>query len=282
MKQIQWYPGHMAKGIRILQENIKVVDLFVIIIDARVPVSSFNPNIEAITKNKNKDIIILLNKKDLANPKETEEWIKFYREKYAHTFEVNLKDKNDVLRIKKKVSLIFKKNGSKSKRIMIMGIPNVGKSTLINSFAGRKIVQEQNRPGVTKRVAWSKIGNGMIMLDSPGILMPSYEQKNLSSNLAYTNNIKLSVIPIEEVGIELIKFIQKKDISYLNKYLKKEYTLEDEALYIIEDIAVQRGMIKKGIIDYSTISFQFIKNFADGKMGPITLETFSEWKDKIE
>lgn len=287
--RIQWYPGHMLKTKKQIIEDLKLIDVVVEILDARIPMSSQNPDIQQITNNKKK--IVLLNKADLANEKETSKWINYFNKKgiKAISTDSNIgRGTNEVLKqIQKIMEVEIEKAAAKGRtnkniRIMIIGIPNVGKSSLINRLVNKKTAEVGNRPGVTKQKQWVRIGKNIELLDTPGVLWPKFEDEKVALNLAYVGSIKDEVLPKTEVAYQLLKFLYN---NYQNEIIQKYKLTEEDLSSIISDvendnivslmniIARKRGaIISGGEIDYEKTSGIVLNDFRTGKIGRITLE----------
>jgi ribosome biogenesis GTPase A len=276
---INWFPGHMAKTRRELKENIKLVDALIEIRDARIVKSSANPEIDDICGNKPR--IILLNKSDLSEERVTNEWIKALSKEYVGVISVNsvtgvglnnikptleriLKEKHDKLRAKGLANIIT--------RVMVVGIPNVGKSSFINKMARNNIAKTGDRPGVTKSRQWIKTKIGIELMDTPGILWPKFEDEDVALNLAFTGAIKDEIMDIEELALKLIERLQK----YYPERLIERYkltTLSEEPLENMNNIAKVRGTLSSGgNIDYNRVSVILLDEFRGGKLGKISLE----------
>ncbi|NLJ90779.1 MAG: ribosome biogenesis GTPase YlqF [Clostridiales bacterium] len=274
----QWYPGHMTKTKRMMQENIKLIDVVIELVDARVPLSSKNPDIDQIAGSKPR--IILINKYDLADPNHTREWEEYYKNKGFYTSLLNSKQAKEVDKVK---NLIFeackeriernKRRGMINKpiRAMIVGIPNVGKSTFINSIAKKASAKTGNKPGVTKGKQWIRINKDIELLDTPGILWPKFEDQTVGLRLALIGSIKDEILQSYELAIRLIEFLKDKYPSYLEK--RYEISLEGSEEIILEDIARRRGcVIKGGELDLDKAANLLLDEFRNGKLGRITLE----------
>ena len=281
-KNIQWFPGHMAKTKRELKDSLKEVDLVAEILDARIPVSSRNPDLDAIVAGKPR--IIILNKTDLSGDFENKQWINFYKNNGFHAVPFSLKDSRSVNLFTDKVMDIMKPKSDawKSKgmigrsiRIMVVGIPNVGKSSFINKLCKNSKAKVENRPGVTRKNQWFSIGKGVQLLDTPGVLWPKFEDENVAYNLAFTGAIKDQILDVEDLAV---KFIEKIRVSYLRN-LSDRFKLESELisdltpLEILECIGKKRGMlISGGEVDTLRTSNMILEEFRSGKLGKITLE----------
>jgi len=279
---IQWYPGHMTKAKRMMQENIKLIDVIIELVDARIPLSSKNPDIDSIAGNKSR--IILLNKVDLADEIITENWKKWYEEKGFFVHTVNSKTGYGVKNVTSIVKEACKekierdrKRGIKNRpvRAMIVGIPNVGKSTFINSFAGKACAKTGNKPGVTKGKQWIKLSKEVELLDTPGILWPKFEDPKVGINLALIGSINDDILNMDELAIKLIGYLKE----YYMENLINRYGVTDnsDSIKLLEEIARNRGCITKGNeLDYSKTSKLIIEEFKNGLLGRISLEVPNE------
>ncbi len=282
---IQWFPGHMAKTRKLIQENLKGIDVVVEILDGRIPLSSKNPLIDDLIKGKER--LVILNKSDLADEVKTKEWIEYFdSQEGTKAIQINsLKDAKNIKKlIKDNIEILTKekrekklKKGIKSFaiRIMIVGIPNVGKSTFINSIVGKQSAKVGNKPGVTRGKQWIKFDNEIEIMDTPGILWPKFEDPDAGLKLALTGAIKDDVFHFEPSAIALIDFLKK---NYPNK-LKERYKLTDEELdleapLLTEKIGEKRGcLLKGGIIDMKKTASIIITEYRKGSLGKITLES---------
>lgn len=284
---INWFPGHMRKTQREIKENLKLVDAVIEIRDARIPRSSANPDIDNLLQGKPR--IILLNKSDLTDSKTTKEWIKYLTKDDVRVLEVNclkgdglnaikpalldlLKEKHDRLKAKGMVKIIT--------RVMVVGIPNVGKSTFINKMARNNIAKTGDKPGVTKSKQWIKTSIGIELLDTPGVLWPKFEDDNTALNLAFTGAIKDEIMDIEELALKLVERLQ---YTY-KKELKERYKLNEvfeDPLDTLDAIGKKRGtLISGGQIDYNRLAVILLDEFRGGKIGRISLESPSEEKNE--
>lgn len=288
-----WYPGHMTKARRMMEENIKLIDLVIEIVDARVPMSSRNPDIDKLAANKAR--IILLNKADLADDYVTNQWITYFNSKNIHCLKINSRNNSGVKQVNGLIQTACADKIERDKsrgimnrpiRAMVVGIPNVGKSTFINAFAGKASAKTGNKPGVTKGKQWIKLGKNVEMLDTPGILWPKFDNQDVGMRLAMIGSINDNILNIEELAIDTINYIYK---CYPDNIIER-YELDREsvaasydegainpdnsvALYIMEQIAIKRGCIKKGnAIDYEKASNILLDDFRSGRLGRITLE----------
>lgn len=274
----QWYPGHMTKARRMMQEDIKLIDLVIELVDARVPLSSRNPDIDEMGKGRAR--LILLNKSDLADEKSNEAWMRFFEKKGFFVLKVNsrsgmgLKAINGVVQEACREKLERdRRRGIKNRpvRAMVVGIPNVGKSTFINSYAGRACAKTGNKPGVTKGKQWIRLNKGLELLDTPGILWPKFEDQDVGMRLAMIGSIRDEILNTDELALCLIRFLKN---SYPGR-LSERYGCEEEQepLAVYEEIARNRGCIQRGQeLDYGKAGAMVIDDFRNGKLGRITLE----------
>ena len=274
----QWYPGHMTKAKRMMQENIKLIDLVIELVDARVPISSRNPDIDELGKNKAR--LILLNKSDLAEDKWNDAWSEYFREKGFSVVKVNskkgggIKSINGVIQeaCKEKIER-DRKRGIKNRpvRAMVVGIPNVGKSTFINSYAGKACAKTGNKPGVTKGKQWIRLNKSVELLDTPGILWPKFEDQTVGLRLALIGSIKDEILNVDELAVELVKFLKAEYPGLLAQ--RYEVSEENDIIELISAVAVNRKCLSKGgEPDYSKAAALIIDDFRSGKLGHITLE----------
>lgn len=274
----QWYPGHMTKAKRMMQENIKLIDLIIEVVDARIPRSSRNPDIDELGKNKAR--LILLNKADLADERENEKWAQYFQEKGYYTVKLNAKSgagiKNVLPAIMESCQEKLerdRKRGIKNRpvRAMVVGIPNVGKSTFINAFAGKACTITGNKPGVTKGKQWIRINKNVELLDTPGILWPKFEDQSVGAKLAMVGSIKDEILNLEELSLELLGCLHEFYKGLLEK--RYELTESDDRLSMLTQIAENRKCIQKGNeLDYVKAANIFLEEFRNGKIGRITLE----------
>ena len=282
-KPIQWFPGHMAKAKREIKEHIKQVDLVIELKDARIPYSSTNPMVDEIVGNKPR--LILLNKSTLADPKVTKLWQDYYKNKGILSLDIDSISNYNVKNIVKYANLALKdlfesreKKGIKSKTIkaLIIGIPNVGKSTLINTLAKRKAVKVGDKPGVTKSQTWIKVTDDLFLLDTPGILWPKFEDQIVGLKLAMAGSIKDEILDMEFICAEAIKYLSNK----YPEYLKSRFNLEelDENPYkVMEEIGKKRGcFVKGGEIDYDRVRTIFMNELRGNKIGAMSYEVPEE------
>ena len=278
MKQIHWYPGHMKKAQIEVQERLKLVDVIVELLDARIPLSSRNEVLFKITKDKQR--LVVLTKTDLADPKETVKWVEFFKKQGFSAVFSDLNKPSDVKNIVREVEKLgenknqrFVAKGMKPQpvRAMIIGIPNVGKSTLINKISGRHAASVQNKPGHTKSQQWIKVSNKFELLDTPGILPPSYEDEKKAINLALVGSISQEILPNDELAKIAFNFIKE---NYSNN-LKSRFDyldLNKEADEAFKEIAIKRGYLTKGGQDIDKTHKVFLNEVKNGLLGQISFE----------
>ena len=275
---IQWYPGHMTKARRMMQENIKLVDLVIELVDARVPLSSRNPDIDDLGRNKAR--LLLLNKSDLADEAANEAWSAYFRAKGFQVVKLNSRSGAGFKSVNAAVQEACKEKIERDRRrgilnrpvrAMVAGIPNVGKSTFINSFAGKACTKTGNKPGVTKGAQWVRLNKQVELLDTPGILWPKFEDPEVGLKLAMIGSIKEEVLNTEELSLELLKYLK----GQYPGVLKERYGVE-EALAEVEllgEVAARRGCLQKGgAPDLQKAAAILLEEFRNGKLGKITLE----------
>ncbi|HEO8660229.1 TPA: ribosome biogenesis GTPase YlqF, partial [Streptococcus agalactiae] len=278
MATIQWFPGHMSKARRQVQENIKHVDFVTILVDARLPLSSQNPMLTKIVGDKPK--LMILNKADLADPIRTKEWRDFYESQGLKTLAINSKEQSTVKKVTDIAKILMSDKianlrgrgiQKETLRTMIIGIPNAGKSTLMNRLAGKKIAVVGNKPGVTKGQQWLKSNKELEILDTPGILWPKFEDELVGLKLALTGAIKDQLLPMDEVTIFGLNYFK----TYYPDRLKERFksiNLEDEAPEIIMALTQKLGYRD----DYDRFYNLFVKEVRDGKLGRYTLDIVGE------
>ena len=281
---IQWYPGHMTKAKRQMQEDLKLIDLIIELVDARVPLSSRNPDIDQLGQNKSR--LILLNKADLADERQNEAWKEYFQSKGFYVVKVDSRNGAGMKTIPNVIQEACKekierdrRRGIKNRpiRAMVAGIPNVGKSTFINTFAGKACAKTGNKPGVTKGKQWIRLNKNVELLDTPGILWPKFEDQLVGIRLACVGSIKDDILNIEELALWLLEKL-KKDYP---GFLEKRYGISEEGtpLETLEAIAKARGCLKRGEeLDYVKASGLIFDDFRGGKIGRITLE----WAEQVK
>lgn len=278
MKQIHWYPGHMKKAQIEVQDKLKLVDVIVELLDARIPVSSRNEVLFKMTKDKTR--LVVLTKTDLADKKETDKWIAHFKKEGFKAIFADLNNKNDIKNIISNVEslgslknekLIAKGMKPQPVRAMIVGIPNVGKSTLINKIAGKNSASVQNKPGHTKSQQWIKVSNKFELLDTPGILPPSYNDAKDAINLAFVGSINSEILPNEDLAVIAFDYIKE---NYKGNLLKRFSYLDltKDTLKCFEDIADKRGYLSKGGKDTEKAYKVFLNEVKNGLLGQISFE----------
>ncbi|AIS52543.1 ribosome biogenesis GTPase A [Thermoanaerobacter kivui] len=274
---IQWYPGHMAKSKKEIISNLKLVDVLYEVVDARIPVSSRNPDIDDIAKNKKR--LILLNKADLADDEVTSLWIQYFKQKGIAAVKINSITGMGIKEIMDTTKQVCKEILDKKQqkgmmprlRVMIVGVPNVGKSTLINKLIGSKRAKTGDKPGVTRALHWIKTPN-FDLLDTPGILWPKFDDEKVGVMLALTGAIKDEILDIEELAIQLIEILKKYYANYLMSRYKIDKIIEDN-FEILKEIGRKRScLISGGEVDTLKASQILIEEFRSGKLGRISLE----------
>lgn len=282
----QWYPGHMTKAKRMMQENIKLIDLVIELVDARIPLSSRNPDIDELGKNKAR--LILLNKSDLADERQTKQWQTYFEKKGYFVVALNSRNRNGMKAINAAVAESCKEKIERDRkrgimnrpvRAMVVGIPNVGKSTFINSFAGKACAKTGNKPGVTKGKQWIRLSKTLELLDTPGILWPKFEDQQVGVRLALIGSMNDEILNMEEMSLELIGFLCEEYKGLLAKRfdiaeeLEEDVHEENGALKILTEIANVRKCFKKGDeLDLRKAAHLLLDDFRSGKLGRITLE----------
>lgn len=279
-QQVQWFPGHMAKTRRLIKEQLKQVDAVTMLLDARIPESSKNPEIDSLTEGKPK--IILFNKADLADPTATKQWVEYYEKQGAATLEVDCRTGKGLNKFRPLVREVLKdaikRNeekgmAGKTLRIMVIGIPNTGKSSFINKMGAGGKAKVEDRAGVTRNNQWFVIGGGIEMLDTPGVLWPKFEDPEVGDKLAFTGGVKDQILDIETLAVRFLTVMRD---NYPEK-LKERYKIDNfedlEPYEILELIGKKRGMmIRGGEIDTMRASVAVLDEYRAGKLGRLTLE----------
>lgn len=274
---IQWYPGHMTKAKRAMKEDMKLIDLIIELVDARVPLASRNPDIDELGKGKAR--LILLNKSDLASEKWNEAWTAWFKKKGYFVVKINSRSGAGLKQIHGAVQEACKEKIERDRRrgilnrpvrAMVVGIPNVGKSTFINSFAGKACTKTGNKPGVTKGNQWIRLNRTLELLDTPGILWPKFEDQRVGLLLAFIGSINDEILNREELALELLKFLR----AHYSESLKERYQADsDDPIELLSQIAKIRGcLMKGGEPDYGKAALLLIDDYRSGKLGRITLE----------
>ena len=278
MATIQWFPGHMSKARRQVQESIKFVDFVMILVDARLPLSSQNPMLTKIVGDKPK--LLILNKADLADPNLTKEWQAYFESQGIKTLAINSKEQSAVKKVTEAAKKLMADKLARQRergiqietlRTMIIGIPNAGKSTLMNRLAGKKIAIVGNKPGVTKGQQWLKSNKDLEILDTPGILWPKFEDEMVALKLALTGAIKDNLLPMDEVTIFGLNYFKEHYPKALQERFK-QLDLELEAPDMIMDMTKKLGFREDSDRFYSL----FVKEVRDGRLGRYTLDTLEE------
>ena len=276
---INWYPGHMAKTKREIKENLQLIDVVYELLDARIPYSSKNKDIDELIKNKPK--ILIMTKTDLCDLEITKKWQQYYENmgyKVILTDLINNKNIKQIIEVtsslsdnmnKKRLSLGMK---PRKTRVLILGVPNVGKSTLINRLVGKKAAPTGDKPGITKKLNWIRINDKLELLDTPGILEPKLENKEVALNLAALTSIKEEILDLEQVALHIID----KMLNLYPNTLKTRYNLTNTntPLIILNQIAKQKGAIKKGEVDYEKVYKIILRDLKEGYLGNITFDPF--------
>ena len=274
----QWYPGHMTKARRMMQENIKLIDLVIELVDARIPLSSRNPDIDELGRQKSR--LILLNKADLAENKWNDAWIEYFKDKGYLAVKVNSKKGGGIKNIQSVIQEACKEKIERDRkrgilnrpvRAMVVGIPNVGKSTFINTLAGKACAKTGNKPGVTKGKQWIRLNKGVELLDTPGILWPKFEDQQVGMKLAFIGSIKDEILNTEELTAEFLKFMQQ----HYPGIIAGKYNIEEtgDVYEVLNRIAESRHCIVRGNeLDVEKAAALLMDDFRSGRLGELTLE----------
>ena len=275
---VQWYPGHMTKAKRQMQEDIKLIDLIIELVDSRVPLASRNPDIDELGKNKAR--LILLNKSDLGDERQNEAWKAYFQGKGFYVVKVDSRSGSGMKAIQAAIQEACKEKTERDRRrgiknrpirAMVVGIPNVGKSTFINTFAGRSCAKTGNKPGVTKGKQWIRLNKNVELLDTPGILWPKFEDQEVGVRLAVIGSIKDDILNLDELSLSLIHYLRE---AYPG-VLAERYQLEEKGsdVEVLEQVAKNRNCLLRGQeLDYSKAAGILLDEFRSGKIGRITLE----------
>ena len=284
---INWYPGHMAKTKRLINEKKDLIDVVFEVIDARIPYSSRIKDIDNIIKNKPK--LLIMTKIDLCDMDETKKWMSYYEELGYYVIGVDLKNNKNIDKIIDKSKEILnelneiKQNrgiNKKTLRALIIGIPNVGKSTLINRLVGKKVTAVGNKPGLTKSLDWIRIGEFLELLDSPGMLWPKIDDKTTALNLSSMTAIKEEILPIDEISIYILKMISKYYPLSLKERYGIEEVLDDNIIDVFDLIGKRRGaIVKGGEIDYQKVYNIIMRDLKEGYLGSLTFDRFDNMKE---
>ena len=275
---VQWFPGHMAKARRQIQE-LQLVDIVFELLDARIPYSSSNPMMNEIIKHKPK--LIILNKVDMADPNVTQQWLNYFKEQGQPAITIDALHQNAIKQITEASKEILKEKFAKEKakglrprpvRAMILGIPNVGKSTLMNNLAKRKAAQTGDRPGVTKAQQWVKVGQELELLDTPGVLWPKFEEKRVGYNLAVTGAIKDTILTLDHIILYALDYL----IQHYPQRLIERYHLSgnfEDKVAVLEEIGTKRGFLQSGgIVDYDKVYEILLREIRSLKLGRLSFE----------
>lgn len=276
-KKIQWFPGHMTKAARQMEENLKKVDFVIEIRDARIPDSSRNPMLDGIIHTKPR--LIILSKKDKADPKLTKEWITYLEKDNVRVIALDLVHENykaAIVQASKTLCASFiekqKRRGIKPRalRAMVCGIPNVGKSTMINTLAKRKAAKTADKPGVTKSLQWIKLDKDLELLDTPGVLWPKFDDQQIGLKLALLGSIRDEVVTMDELAMFAVEWLMENNPSSLIETYGIE--IKDTPWHTLEQVAIKRGYLQKGQIDENRLMNSFVKDMRENKCGLITWE----------
>lgn len=283
LTNINWYPGHMAKTKREIKEVLNLIDVVITVVDSRIPYSSFSLGLDDITKNK--ENIVVFSKMDLCDKTETNKWINHYKSLGYNIILANLKNSNDYKNIISKIEEVMIPTNIKRKekgllpskaKVLVVGVPNTGKSTLINKISGKTKVNVGNKPGVTKSLSWIKVNKNIDLLDSPGLLLPKIEEENVALNLASMTTIKENVLPIDRVAVHILNMLSKyyPDILEANYGIK---TVTDDYVQVYHDIADFRGIKTRDEDDmFNRVSMMVLNDIKSEKVKNITFDRYGE------
>ena len=289
MPDLHWYPGHMTKAVRQMKEDIKLIDIVIELVDARIPISSRNPDIDSLAAGKSR--VIILNKADMADDRETENWVKHFTDEGMIAVKLNSRSGNGMKQVKDAIAKAAEAKLARDRargilnrpvRAIVGGIPNVGKSTFINSFAGRAVTKTGNKPGVTKGKQWIRLNKQVELLDTPGILWPKFEDRKTAEHLAFIGSIKDEVIEKMELVLNLITELEENYEGLIASYYgfdncEKTENKIDFAVKTLEAVAEKRALLKKGgETDTDKASKLILDDFKNGRLGKITLENVGE------
>ena len=276
---IQWYPGHMTKTRRQMEADLKQVDAVCEILDARIPISSRNPDIDSICGNKPR--IVILNRMDLADPNATKQWVTYFRSKGMAAITTDCKTKRGINDFQPAVRSVLKekierdaaRGMKRSLRVIIVGIPNVGKSTLINQISGRKGAKAENRPGVTRGKQWVTVEGGLLLLDTPGILWPKFEDPNVGLALAFTGAVKEDVIDVEELACRLFSLLWQRYPGAVKARYGIDMPEDAQGYELLEAAGKKRGyLLARGEINTERMAKVLVDEYRSGKLGKLTFE----------
>lgn len=287
---IHWYPGHMTKTRRMMEENLKLVDAVCELLDARIPISSRNPDIASICGNKPR--MVILNRSDLADPQMTAQWMNYFKSEGLTVIQTDCKSRKGVSSfvpaVRSMLSEKLQRYAEKGQtgrplKLMIVGIPNVGKSTFINQVAGRKGAKAENRPGVTRGKQWVTVDQGLLLLDTPGILWPKFEDPEVGIKLAYTGAVKDGVVDLEALACHLMRrlFVRYHD-AVCTRYKLEDLDPETPGYELLEDAGRKRGfLIRGGEIDTERMARVLLEEYRGGKLGRLTFEGPEELEESV-
>lgn len=277
---IQWYPGHMTKARRMMQENIKLIDLVIELVDARAPLSSRNPDIDELGRGKAR--LILLNKSDLADERWNEAWAAWFKEQGFFVVKLDSRSKAGMKAIQNVIQEACREKIERDRRrgilnrpvrAMVVGIPNVGKSTFINSFAGKACARTGNKPGVTKGAQWIRLNKQVELLDTPGILWPKFDDQQVGVRLAMLGSVNDEILNLDELAMELGDFLVRHYKTFMEERYPCEFSEEEPSARILEQIAKVRScLLKGGEMDLQKAASILLDDFRSGRIGKITLE----------
>ena len=276
---IQWYPGHMTKTRRQIEADLKQVDAVCEIVDARIPMSSRNPDLDSICANKPR--IIVLNRSDLADPDATKRWLNWFRSRGMAALATDCKSRKGISGFQPAVRSVLQekiqrdaaKGMNRPLRVMIVGIPNVGKSTLINQISGRKGAKAENRPGVTRGKQWVTVDNGLLLLDTPGILWPKFEDPNVGMKLAYTGAVKENIMDNEELACHLMEVLWRYYPVTIKARYKVDMPQDTPGYELLEEAGRKRGfLLARGEINTERMAKVLLDEYRSGKLGHLTFE----------
>ena len=281
---IQWYPGHMTKTRRQIEADLKQVDAVCEIVDARIPMSSRNPDIDQICQNKAR--MIVLNRSDLADPESTTRWLNWFRKQGYAAIATDCKSRKGISNFQPAVRSVLQekiqrdaaRGMNRPLRVMIVGIPNVGKSTLINQISGRKGAKAENRPGVTRGKQWVSVENGLLLLDTPGILWPKFDDPQVGMKLAYTGAVKEDIIDTEELACHLMEVLWKNYPETVRTRYKIDEPEDMPGYQLMEAAGRKRGfLVSGGEVNTERMAKVLLDEYRSGKLGKITFENPEEW-----
>ncbi len=287
MGNIQWYPGHMKKALREITENIKLIDVVIEILDARIPNASKNPDIDNFARDKSR--VIILSKEDMAEAKKTKEWISYFNDKGFHCISVDARNRNSVKRVSNIINEAAKAKRERDRkrgilkrpvRCLICGIPNSGKSTFINSYIGKKSTKTGDKPGVTKGKQWIRLGNDIELLDTPGILWPKFEDETTGEYLAFCGSIRGEILEKEELSVKLLTFLNYNRPDILME--KYNIEAEDPANQLFSIAKTRNFLIAGGKPDIKRAAEYVLEEFRSGKLGNITIESVEHERKSTE